>query len=84
MAFNGQSFNGEYKSTRIWRSFFDGDEADNISLSGLRIIDHQLDEQILSDGGHFELSPPCYYIRRLAGPNIYSKALQTSYSYRPV
>ena len=36
---------------------FDGDDADDILLSGLEIIDRQLDEQILPDGGHFELSP---------------------------
>lgn len=37
--------------------FFDGHEADAWAQEGLRILWRQLGEQILSDGGHFELSP---------------------------
>lgn len=36
--------------------FFDGEEAGGWLRSGLEIIAAQLDEQILSDGGHFERS----------------------------
>jgi uncharacterized heparinase superfamily protein len=37
--------------------FFDGDEAGKWLKLGLHILREQLPEQILSDGGHFELSP---------------------------
>ena len=37
--------------------FFDGSEADSWLAAGLRVLDRQLPEQILPDGGHFELSP---------------------------
>lgn len=36
---------------------FDGAEAQGWLEKGLRILKHQLPEQILTDGGHFELSP---------------------------
>ncbi len=37
--------------------FFDGPEADKWLRKGLSLLDEQLTEQILPDGGHFELSP---------------------------
>ena len=37
--------------------FFSGEEGDKWLTNGLRILDEQLDEQILEDGGHFERSP---------------------------
>jgi uncharacterized heparinase superfamily protein len=37
--------------------FFSGPEAERWLQSGLRILENQLAEQILPDGGHFELSP---------------------------
>lgn len=37
--------------------FFDGPEADGWLAKGLAIYARELPEQILSDGGHFELSP---------------------------
>jgi len=37
--------------------FFDGIEANKWLTTGLRILKHEIPEQILSDGGHFELSP---------------------------
>jgi uncharacterized heparinase superfamily protein len=37
--------------------FFSGTEAEAWLRTGLDLLDAQLDEQILSDGGHFELSP---------------------------
>lgn len=37
--------------------FFDGPEAERWLQAGLRILDRQLSEQILADGGHFERSP---------------------------
>lgn len=37
--------------------FFSGPEADGWARAGLRIIEAELDEQILPDGGNFELSP---------------------------
>jgi uncharacterized heparinase superfamily protein len=37
--------------------FFDGAEADNWLYQGLKILEREIAEQILSDGGHFELSP---------------------------
>lgn len=37
--------------------FFEGDEADQWVKKGLKILKRQLDEQFLSDGGQFELSP---------------------------
>lgn len=38
-------------------SFLKGVDADRWLATGLRILDHELPEQFLSDGGHFELSP---------------------------
>lgn len=38
-------------------SFFEGAEADHWLRIGLRLLDRELSEQILADGGHFELSP---------------------------
>ena len=37
--------------------FFDGPEAGSWLNKGLQILDKQVGEQILADGGHFELSP---------------------------
>ena len=37
--------------------FFTGEEADQWLAKGLQILDGQVPEQILPDGGHFELSP---------------------------
>lgn len=37
--------------------FFQGPEADRWLTSGLKILRHELQEQVLSDGGHFERSP---------------------------
>jgi len=37
--------------------FFEGDEADSWLGKGLRILAKQVPEQVLPDGGHFELSP---------------------------
>ncbi len=37
--------------------FFEGKEADRWLSKGLKILDREIDEQILPDGGHFELSP---------------------------
>jgi uncharacterized heparinase superfamily protein len=37
--------------------FFSGPEADNWLRKGMRMLEAQLDEQILADGGHFERSP---------------------------
>ena len=37
--------------------FFSGDEAQEWFQSGERLLEEQIREQILSDGGHFELSP---------------------------
>jgi len=38
-------------------SFFSGPQADGWLQSGLDLLDAELTEQILDDGGHFELSP---------------------------
>lgn len=37
--------------------YFSGEEADRWYALGKKVIDDQLDEQILDDGGHFERSP---------------------------
>ena len=37
--------------------FFEGDEADSWLARGLELIDHEIEEQVLVDGAHFELSP---------------------------
>ncbi len=37
--------------------YFDGDEAESWLTEGIRILTHELPEQILPDGGQFELSP---------------------------
>ena len=37
--------------------FFSGDEADAFRAKGLEILAREIPEQILEDGGHFELSP---------------------------
>ncbi|MGE0581156.1 MAG: heparinase II/III family protein [Steroidobacteraceae bacterium] len=36
--------------------FFDGDEAERCYARGLKLVQQQLQEQVLADGGHFELS----------------------------
>ncbi len=38
-------------------AFFDGDEAAAWHAKGLALLRHELEEQILADGGHFERSP---------------------------
>ncbi len=38
-------------------SFFEGESADRWFARGSRILDEELNEQILEDGGYFELSP---------------------------
>ncbi|MFL5482606.1 MAG: heparinase II/III family protein [Gemmatimonadaceae bacterium] len=38
-------------------AFFRGSEAESWLRTGLRILDRELREQVLADGGHFELSP---------------------------
>jgi len=38
-------------------AFYSGEKAEQYLNEGLRIIDKEIREQILSDGGHFELSP---------------------------
>ncbi len=38
-------------------AFFEGAEADGWIREGRRLLDRELDEQILADGGHFERSP---------------------------
>jgi len=42
--------------------YFDGTEAESWLRTGWRIFDEQLKEQILPDGGHFELSPMYHLI----------------------
>jgi uncharacterized heparinase superfamily protein len=37
--------------------FFEGEEADEWLEKGLKLIKRELSEQVLGDGGHFELSP---------------------------
>lgn len=37
--------------------FFAGDEADKWVAKGLSVLEQEIDEQILDDGGHFERSP---------------------------
>lgn len=37
--------------------YFAGDEAEAWRNTGLEILTHQIPEQVLADGGHFELSP---------------------------
>lgn len=37
--------------------FFTGDEAQEWLLTGTRLLDEQIREQVLADGAHFELSP---------------------------
>jgi uncharacterized heparinase superfamily protein len=36
--------------------YFDGDEAERCYTRGLKLVEKQLQEQVLADGGHFELS----------------------------
>lgn len=42
--------------------YFEGSEADEWLRTGRHLFDEQLDEQVLSDGGHFELSPMYHLI----------------------
>jgi len=42
--------------------YFQGQEADEWLKTGLRLLHRELPEQILSDGGHFELSPMYHLI----------------------
>ncbi|MGD9597528.1 MAG: heparinase II/III family protein [Steroidobacteraceae bacterium] len=37
--------------------YFNGDEADRWVAKGLQLVERELAEQVLPDGGHFELSP---------------------------
>lgn len=37
--------------------YFDGEEAERWLAQGLRLVERELAEQVLPDGGHFELSP---------------------------
>ena len=48
-----------FANAKAWFSadFMDGSSADKIFQHGLEIMDQQIDEQILKDGGHFERSP---------------------------
>ncbi|MBX6425702.1 MAG: alginate lyase family protein [Variibacter sp.] len=45
------------KALVIAGCFFSGREADRWRDVGLKLLEAELDEQILADGGHFELSP---------------------------
>lgn len=45
------------KAMVIGSILFDGEESKKIQNKGLRILNEQLDEQFLDDGGHFERSP---------------------------
>lgn len=42
--------------------FFEGPEAEEWFCVGKRILDRELEEQVLDDGGHFELSPMYHLI----------------------
>jgi uncharacterized heparinase superfamily protein len=42
--------------------YFEGEEARTWLAHGMRILDAQIDEQILPDGGHFERSPMYHHI----------------------
>ena len=48
-----------FRMPRHWfsRAFFEKNEANRWLVKGLKIIEEQLPEQVLLDGGHFELSP---------------------------
>ena len=43
-------------------AFFEGSEADEWDRKGRQLLERELDEQVLSDGGHFELSPMYHLI----------------------
>lgn len=45
------------KALLVAGCFFEGPIAENWLATGIKILDQELDEQILPDGGHFELSP---------------------------
>tara|TARA_R100001143_G_scaffold61852_1_gene63673 strand:+ start:3393 stop:4988 length:1596 start_codon:yes stop_codon:yes gene_type:complete len=45
------------KAMIIGSIIFDGEESMHIQKKGLQILNEQLDEQFLNDGGHFERSP---------------------------
>jgi uncharacterized heparinase superfamily protein len=45
------------KALTFMGTFLDGDQGERWLERGLRILDREVDEQFLSDGGHFELSP---------------------------
>ena len=51
--------------------FFSSEESDGWLKKGLKIIDEELNEQVLNDGGNFELSPMYHsiFFRRLIGSN---------------
>ena len=42
--------------------YFEGKDSDRFKKKGLSILHEQIEEQILSDGGHFELSPMYHLI----------------------
>jgi uncharacterized heparinase superfamily protein len=72
----------------IWASaFFEGMEAERWRVTGLRLLDAELGEQILSDGVHFERSPSyhaqvfadlleCRHALRQATPPALDEALR--------
>jgi len=62
--------------------FFEGSEAERWLQKGIRILDAQLTEQILEDGGHFELSPMYHAVVLRDMLDLYN--LATVYSQIPI
>ena len=53
----GNHFIANAKALVFAGLFFDGDEAEKWLAKGLSILEREVGEQVLGDGGHFELSP---------------------------
>ena len=62
--------------------FLQGDLADSYLEIGLKILEREIPEQFLADGGHFELSPnvPLYFVVGLVGVNSNS-GCDSTYSF---
>ncbi|WP_434143872.1 heparinase II/III domain-containing protein [Photobacterium leiognathi] len=58
--------------------FFSGPESDKWLQKGLKIIDKEIDEQILSDGANFELSPMYHNIILFDILNLYNLAVNNN------
>ena len=77
----GNHFFANAKALIFSGLFFEGQESEDWYKIGSNIVINELDEQVLNDGGHFELSPMyhCIFLEDLLDlvniHNVYSKKI---------